>query len=177
MVPDADSSRRKEVRSKERLDPLTTINTLLSKHPSTSTSSHTHHRHNTNSAPNASSSPTYPLDALQAARLSREKSERERALALIAKAKAPKRGIWNDTPSTVAGGRTWGEELEREKDRAGRRFFGGSETPSGASIASISTGHQEARGGGARDGYRSSDRDRDRAWDAGRSRGGRTWDI
>lgn len=96
------------MRAKDRYDPLTHVNTLLKSHPS---QTRHHKRH-----------PPTPADP-QAARQERELSERQRALALIAQSKAPSRA-WDETPSSVGGGRSWAEDLERQKDRAGRRFFG-----------------------------------------------------
>lgn len=91
-------SRRKEVRSKERHDPLTTINSLLTKDPST--------------IPRSGGS-------------TKHMSERERALAMIAQKKGgagqPGGGAWDDTPSSAAG---WAERNQRDKDRAGNRFYG-----------------------------------------------------
>lgn len=135
--------RRKDVRSKTRNDPLTDINSLLS-------TSHTVSKpyrpraHGSGSGPGPGQASSDPKDA----RLKREQSERERALALIAKSKAPPRP-WDDTPSTVAGGRSWVEDFEREKDRAGHRYFTGS-----------------GGGGGGRD----------RGWD-GRPRYGKSWEV
>lgn len=103
--------RRKDIRSKERNDPLTTVNALLSTRPTQPVRRH----------PPSTTTPSDPASA----RIKREQSERERALALIAKSKAPAR-VW-DTPSSVGGGRSWAEDLERQKDRAGRRFWGDSE--------------------------------------------------
>lgn len=101
--------RRKEVRSKERHDPLTTVNSLLSKHSSGKAAHTTSHKH-----------PPPPKDP-QAARQARESSERQRALALIAQRKGGAVGNgWDDTPSSAAG---WAERNERDKDRAGHRFF------------------------------------------------------
>ncbi|WVW82349.1 hypothetical protein I302_104356 [Kwoniella bestiolae CBS 10118] len=110
--------RRKDARSKNRNDPLTHISTLLS---TSSSKSRPHHHHT-----DGHHKPSNPSDA----RRSRELSERERALALIAKSKAPQRiaGGWDDTPSS-AGGRTWAEEWEREQAKAGRRFFERDERP------------------------------------------------
>lgn len=102
--------RRKDARAKDRYDPLTHVNSLLASHPLP------HH-----SKPNRSSG--QPFDA-RGARRQREVSERERALALVAQSKAPARGGWNETPSSVGGGRSWAEDFERQKDRAGHRFFG-----------------------------------------------------
>ncbi|WWC66294.1 uncharacterized protein I206_100195 [Kwoniella pini CBS 10737] len=109
--------RRKDARSKNRNDPLTHISTLLStSQPKSRSSNNNSHYHSSIShkAPNA-------IEARQA----RETSERERALALIAKSKAPPRGprTWDDTPSSAGGGRSWAEEWEREQAKAGRRFF------------------------------------------------------
>jgi hypothetical protein len=128
--------RRKDIRSKERNDPMTQVNALLK--PSTTTSRR---------IGNGTTAAT-PSDP-QSARLQREQSERQRALALIAKSKAhPKNGFWNDTPSTVAHpGGSWAEDLERRKDRASNRFW------------------DEER-----------ERDRVRGWEKG-VRGGRSWEA
>ncbi|WWD09455.1 hypothetical protein V865_007579 [Kwoniella europaea PYCC6329] len=110
--------RRKDARSKNRNDPLTHISTLLSSSSSSKSHSKHHYHHHQHSNHNK---PSNPIEA----RKSRESSERERALALIAKSKAPPRisGGWDDTPSSAGGGRTWAEEWEREQAKAGRRFF------------------------------------------------------
>lgn len=104
--------RRKDARSKNRHDPLTSINTLLASHPS--------------ATPRASG----PARS-HASRPGQ--SERERALAMMAKEKGPA-GFgrqWDDTPSTISGGagggRSWTENFERQKDRAGNRYY--AETP------------------------------------------------
>ncbi|WRT64180.1 uncharacterized protein IL334_001109 [Kwoniella shivajii] len=104
--------RRKDARSKNRHDPLTHISTLLSTSKPQS------------KYPNNHRSDKKPSDAMEA-RKARELSERERALAMIAKSKAPPRtpGTWDDTPSSAGGGRSWAEEWEREQAKAGRRFF------------------------------------------------------
>lgn len=84
------------------------------------------------------------------ARISRETSERQRALDMIAKTKAAAlagASRWDDTPSTVAGSRTWAEDFEREKDKAGMRFFGDVRQSSGG-----------------------------RGWD-GKARSGRSWEV
>lgn len=137
--------RRKDVRSKTRNDPLTNINSLLS---TSNTAAKPYrprpHVPGSGSRSGPGQAPSDPKDA----RLKREQSERERALALIAKSKAPPKP-WDDTPSTVAGGRSWVEDFEREKDRAGHRYFTGN------------------AGGGA---------GRDRGWD-GRPRYGRSWEV
>lgn len=70
----------------------------------------------------AAASSSTPKDP-QSARAHREQMERERALALIAKSKAQSKGTWEDTPSTVGPGRSWAEDLERQKDRARNRFW------------------------------------------------------
>lgn len=106
--------KRKDERSKSRYDPMTQVNDMLAKHPSTKRSSH--------------HTPAQPTPrGLSDARATRESGERQRALALIAQRK---RGgmaqSWDDTPSSAAG---WAERNEREKDRAGHRFFGGGEPP------------------------------------------------
>ncbi|GFZ43570.1 hypothetical protein JCM24511_01290 [Saitozyma sp. JCM 24511] len=140
-----EKERRKDVRSKTRNDPLTNINSLLS---TSNTAAKPYrprpHVPGSGSGLGSGQAPSDPKDA----RLKREQSERERALALIAKSKAPPKP-WDDTPSTVAGGRSWVEDFEREKDRAGHRYFTGN-----------------AGGGGGRD----------RGWD-GRPRYGRSWEV
>ncbi|OCF30379.1 hypothetical protein I316_07986 [Kwoniella heveanensis BCC8398] len=108
--------RRKDARSKNRHDPLTHISTLLSTSKPKPTSHH--HRPSTLS--------TNPSDVRKA----REQTERERALALLGGPKgAPARssgsGIWNDMPSSVGGDRTWEDDWERQKAKAGNRFFSG----------------------------------------------------
>ncbi|WVQ97425.1 hypothetical protein IAU59_004538 [Kwoniella sp. CBS 9459] len=107
--------KRKDARSKNRHDPLTHISTLLSTSKPKPNSSH--HRPSTLS--------TRPSDARRA----REQTERERAIALLGGPKGPaparSRGPWDDTPSTVDGGRTWEDDWERQKARAGNRFFSG----------------------------------------------------
>lgn len=107
--------KRKDLRSKERNDPMTQVNALLKP---TSTSASTSRRNGNGSTPTASDP--------QSARIQREQSERQRALALLAKSKAqPKTNtFWDDTPSTVAhNGRSWAEDLERRKDKASNRFW------------------------------------------------------
>ncbi|KAL1410636.1 hypothetical protein Q8F55_004653 [Vanrija albida] len=85
--------RRKDVRSKERHDPLTSIKKTL-----------------------AAPAPARPRPAV---RSSGGQSERERALALIAKRKgAPERRGW-ETPDSSAG---WAEDFERRKDLAGHKY-------------------------------------------------------
>ena len=101
-------ARRKDLRSKDRNDPLSLVNNLLSSHTSKPHPS-ARHRQSTDTSKD-------PV----AARQNRETSERQRALALIAQSKKPQR--WDDTPSSVGG--TWGDRFEREKDRAGRFFSG-----------------------------------------------------
>ncbi|WVF70495.1 hypothetical protein IAT40_005285 [Kwoniella sp. CBS 6097] len=103
--------RRKDARSKNRHDPLTHISTLLSTSKPKPTS---HSRPSTLS--------TNPSDARRA----REQTERERALALLGGPKGPPsrpNGAWNDTPSTISGDRTWEDDWERQKAKAGNRFF------------------------------------------------------
>lgn len=142
--------KRKDARSKSRHDPLTQISTLLASHP-------------------GSSMKTIPkprllegregsggVDAVSA-RKARETAERQRALDLIAKTKAQAEkkaagNRWDATPSTIAGGRSWAEDFEREKDRAGMRFFGGGDGE-GRNASNLRTG-----------------------WD-GRARGGRSWEV
>jgi hypothetical protein len=130
--------KRKDIRSKERNDPMTQVNALLK--PSTS-------------IPSSRRLGTTPTSSdPQSARIQREQSERQRALALIAKSKAqPKPNtFWDDTPSTVAhghNGRSWAEDLERRKDKASNRFW------------------DEER-----------ERDRVRGWEKG-VRGGRSWEV
>ncbi|WVN85401.1 uncharacterized protein L203_100547 [Cryptococcus depauperatus CBS 7841] len=102
--------RRKDARSKIRNDPLTDINSQLSSHPSKTS----HRRVSSHNPP--------PPDP-QTARKAREQSERQRALALIAKSKQTIGSAWDSTPSTVSGGGTWAEDFERAKDKAGRRFY------------------------------------------------------
>jgi hypothetical protein len=130
--------RRKDIRSKERNDPMTQVNALLK--PTAPIKRHPPHGGVTPSDPTA-------------ARVQREKSERERALALIAKSKPKFKGAWDDTPTTVTGGGgTWAEDLERRKDRASNRFW------------------DEER-----------ERDRVRGWEWGvrgqGQRGGRSWEV
>jgi hypothetical protein len=127
--------RRGDIRSKERNDPMTQVNALLKPSPAVK-------RHG----------PATPSDP-QAARIQREQSERQRAMALIAKSRAvPKtNGFWEDTPSTVAHpGGSFAEDLERRKDRASNRFW------------------DEER-----------ERDRVRGWERGvrGDRGGRSWEV
>lgn len=60
---------------------------------------------------------------------------------------------WDETPSSVdggGGGRSWAEDFEREKDRAGHRFFGD--------------------GGGRGDGAAA-------AWERRGKVGGRSWEV
>jgi hypothetical protein len=132
--------KRKEVRSKHRHDPLTQISSLLASSSSKPIPK-----------PRRSTGQT---DA-SSARLSRETSERQRALEMIAKTKAQAAqnggNRWDDTPSTIAGSRTWAEDFEREKDKAGMRFFGDSRRTPGT----VSDG---------------------RGWD-GTSRSGRSWEV
>jgi hypothetical protein len=97
-----DSTSRKDKRSKDRNDPLTHLNSLLS-----------------TSLPKPHRSMGPPTVNPQAARSRREVSERERALALIAQSKGPT--AWADTPSSVGG--SWEDRFEREKARAGGRYF------------------------------------------------------
>ncbi|KAK8865955.1 hypothetical protein IAR55_001104 [Kwoniella newhampshirensis] len=119
--------RRKDARSKNRHDPLTQITTLLSSHPNPSSASFRHRNPHNKYKTQPSADPV-------SARQSREMSERERALALIAKSKgtAGPRPNWDDTPSTVGGGaRSWADEWERQKNKAGHRFFGSGPGPTG----------------------------------------------
>ncbi|WWC86292.1 uncharacterized protein L201_001165 [Kwoniella dendrophila CBS 6074] len=121
--------RRKDARSKNRNDPLTHISTLLTTSSSSISRSHgTQHRPHHHHKQSNISQPSNPAEVRKA----RELSERERALALIAKSKQPVGGrLWDDTPSTVGGGnRSWAEEWEREQAKAGRRFF--DKPPNGA---------------------------------------------
>lgn len=147
----ADIVRRKDVRSKERNDPLTTVTKLLSTHTQKPP-----HRNGVRSMNQET-----PKDAT-GARIAREKSERERALALIAKSKAP--AAWGDTPSTQAGGRNWSDQFERDKDRAGNRYF------SAVASGGGSRERVEAWRGGAKG------MNGDRGWDNGR-RAGRSWEV
>ena len=128
--------RRGDIRAKERNDPMTQVNALLKSTPTPK---------------RLNAGPPTPSDP-QAARIQREQSERQRALALIAKSKAvPKNGFWEDTPSTVAHPNgSWAENLERRKDRASNRFW------------------DEER-----------ERDRVRGWERGvrGNRGGRSWEV
>lgn len=101
--------RRKDERSKNRNDPLTQITSMLSS--SKSSQPKVPHR-------KGGGTPSDPV----AARVQREQTERQRALALIAKSKAPS---WDDTPSTVGPGSSWADSLERPKERAGMRFYEG----------------------------------------------------
>ena len=124
--------RRKDERVKHRQDPLTQISTLLTSKPT-----------------RATAKPHPPPSDATSSRLAREQSERQRALALIAQSRAPAL-----TPSTV--GRTWEEDFERQKSRAGMRYS---------------------------DHYQSSARDRvetwrdgGRAWDGARV-SGRSWEV
>ena len=103
-VSNADD-RRKDVRSKIRHDPLTDINSKLDTQPK----------------PRYTPHPPTPKDP-HLARQARESSERQRALALIASRKSNAVGNWDETPSSAAG---WSERIEREKDRAGHRFYPG----------------------------------------------------
>ena len=105
-------SRRKDARAKDRYDPLTHVNSLLASHPLPMT-------HKPRPRGQASTTPTDPSDA----RRQREVIERQRALALIAQSKKPV-NAWDSTPSSLGGGRSWAEDFERDKERAGRRFFG-----------------------------------------------------
>ncbi|WVQ85394.1 hypothetical protein IAT38_007559 [Cryptococcus sp. DSM 104549] len=110
--------RRKDARSKDRNDPLTSINTLLASHPSS------HHRPSNNAPRNPHPASADP----HAARKAREMSERERARALLANSKKSGSGGgggggWDATPSTMAGGRSWEENWERQKAKAGTRFY------------------------------------------------------
>ncbi|WVR05923.1 hypothetical protein IAU60_002949 [Kwoniella sp. DSM 27419] len=108
--------RRKDARSKNRHDPLTQITSMLSTSARSSK-----HRTPVPSRHHPPQRPSNPSEARKA----REMSERERALALIAKSKAPtgSRNIWDDTPSSV--GRTWEDDWERQKAKAGNRFYNG----------------------------------------------------
>ncbi|KAJ2933226.1 hypothetical protein H1R20_g3811, partial [Candolleomyces eurysporus] len=95
-VPE-DKRRRDEFR-KSTHDPLTSITKQLASRSQTSTSPSSS-RHHTRPTPSTSTST--PKDQTQA-RISRESSERQRALALIEKKRREKAG--NETPSTVYGG-------------------------------------------------------------------------
>ncbi|KAL7424723.1 hypothetical protein Q5752_000407 [Cryptotrichosporon argae] len=102
---------RKDARSKERHDPLTSITKLLS-----STAPKPQPRRPSHGA--AQEGPA-PSPDPRAARLKRELSERERAAALVA---AKKRG-WEETPKR--GGQSWADEFERRQGEAGRFYSGG----------------------------------------------------
>ncbi|RXK36135.1 hypothetical protein M231_06626 [Tremella mesenterica] len=97
--------KRKDVRSKHRHDPLSLVDSLLSSQPKPH--------------PSTNNRPSIGRQA------ERGMSERERAMAMLAQSKGGSQK-WDDTPSSVGG--TWGDRLEREKDRAGR-FFAKTETP------------------------------------------------
>lgn len=112
--------KRKDVRSKARHDPLTQIEGLLKGKSSAAPARRRDYTQGQAAA---------LVGDASAARESREKAERQRALDLIAKTKAQAARAaagnrWDDTPSTMAGGRSWAEDFERQKDRAGMRFFG-----------------------------------------------------
>ncbi len=98
-------NRRKDARSKIRHDPLTSITSELAKTAP-------------RPQPNFRGPPT-PKDPILA-RQHRENNERQRALALIAQKRGGGGGGWDDTPSSAAG---WSERIEREKERAGHRFY------------------------------------------------------
>lgn len=101
--PDTDTcdDRRKDARAKDRYDPMTHVNSLLASHPAYP--KHQHH-------PQHKRQPATSM-----------MSERQRALAMMAQSHPQAQG-WDETPSTVSGGRSWAEDLERQKERAGRRF-------------------------------------------------------
>ncbi|KGB77440.1 hypothetical protein CNBG_3278 [Cryptococcus deuterogattii R265] len=108
-----DRERRKDARAKNRNDPLTNIDALFASHSSAS-------RNGT------SISKTISLNSSSAKNSTKgnaNQSERQRALAMLAKSKQRVEN-WMDTPNTAySGSRNWADDWERAKDQAGRRFF------------------------------------------------------
>ncbi|KIR37148.1 hypothetical protein I352_00460 [Cryptococcus deuterogattii MMRL2647] len=108
-----DRERRKDARAKNRNDPLTNIDALFASHSSAS-------RNGT------SISKTISLNSSSAKNSTKgnaNQSERQRALAMLAKSKQRVEN-WMDTPNTAySGSRNWADDWERAKDQAGRRYF------------------------------------------------------
>ncbi|KIR55550.1 hypothetical protein I315_02139 [Cryptococcus gattii Ru294] len=108
-----DRERRKDARAKNRNDPLTNIDALFASHSSTS-------RNGTSISKSVSLKSS---SARNSTKGNANQSERQRALAMLAKSK-PRVENWMDTPSTAySGSRNWADDWERAKDQAGRRFF------------------------------------------------------
>ncbi|OWZ62190.1 hypothetical protein AYX14_06202 [Cryptococcus neoformans] len=106
-----DRERRKDARAKSRNDPLTNIDALLASNASAS-------RKGASISKSASLS-----SARNSTKGDVNQSERQRALAMLAKSK-PRVDNWTDTPSTAySGSHNWADDWERAKDQAGRRFF------------------------------------------------------
>ncbi|KIR97941.1 hypothetical protein L804_04399 [Cryptococcus deuterogattii 2001/935-1] len=108
-----DRERRKDARAKNRNDPLTNIDALFASHSSAS-------RNGT------SISETISLNSSSAKNSTKgnaNQSERQRALAMLAKSKQRVEN-WMDTPNTAySDSRNWADDWERAKDQAGRRYF------------------------------------------------------
>lgn len=108
-----DRERRKDARAKNRNDPLTNIDALFASHSSAS-------RNGTSISKSVSLNSS---SARNSTKDNANQSERQRALAMLAKSK-PRVENWMDTPSTAySGSRNWADDWERAKDQAGRRFF------------------------------------------------------
>ncbi|KAL0252526.1 hypothetical protein I308_101918 [Cryptococcus tetragattii IND107] len=108
-----DRERRKDARAKNRNDPLTNIDALFASHSSAS-------RNGTSISKSVSLNSSFARNSTKG---NANQSERQRALAMLAKSK-PRVENWMDTPSTAySGSRNWADDWERAKDQAGRRFF------------------------------------------------------
>lgn len=108
-----DRERRKDARAKNRNDPLTNIDALFASHSSAS-------RNGTSISKSVSLNSSFARNSTKG---NANQSERQRALATLAKSK-PRVENWMDTPSTAySGSRNWADDWERAKDQAGRRFF------------------------------------------------------
>lgn len=106
-----DRERRKDARAKSRNDPLANIDALLASNSSAS-------RKGASISKSASLS-----SARNSTKGDVNQSERQRALAMLAKSKQ-RVDNWTDTPSTAySGSHNWADDWERAKDQAGRRFF------------------------------------------------------
>lgn len=116
--------RKRDERRKSAHDPLTSITKQLASTSSSSSSRQAASWNSRSQQPRASTSTfastSTPKDPTQA-RISRESSERQRALALIEKRKRERAG--NDTPSTVCGGAGYSDQFNREDVRAAHERY------------------------------------------------------
>jgi hypothetical protein len=112
QTDDKDKRRRdRDIARKSAHDPLTSITHQLSSRPSSSSSQSSSSRGSSSSAANP-----------HQARLSRESSERERALALIRKRRREMEG--SETPSTVCESEGYGDVYNRQDVEAAHRGRG-----------------------------------------------------